>query len=151
MHAHNNFHDIIFYTVSMIKACFNYTTHSEGWRNINQTLSTTIIQPNTTSCDAKYLTDGEWHRFTGQAGTKLYTQCPDTKNICGTKSPGWVEENGENESGSIGVSKIALLHFNSHYCAADFGSVEIMDCGSFTTYKFLKIPYWSCDYGLCTM
>ena len=132
-----------------IEGCFNYTMHNESWRNINTNSS--IIQSNSTSCDAKFLREG-WHRFTGPAGTQLYTKCPNAKNICGTASPGWVEE-GENqkEAGSIGESRNAMLHFNSHYCAADFGSVEIMNCGGFNTYKFVKIPYWSCDYGLCTV
>lgn len=137
----------------MIKECVNYTEHNEGWRNINNINSSTI-QPNATSCDARYFLNGGWHRFIGHAGTKLYTHCPGTKNICGTASPGWIHEKQENEntrSRSTGESRVARLHFNSHYCAADFGSVEIMECGTFTTYKFLDIPYWSCDYGLCTV
>lgn len=136
--------------MSNIEGCFNYTMHNESWRNIN---SSSRIQPNSSSCDARYLRT-EWHRFTGAAGTKLHAKCPETNNKCGTANPGWIVDNKDQPFSNmlaIGESKKVMLHFNSLYCAADYGTVDVMECGGFVTYRFLYIPYWSCDYGLCTV
>ena len=134
-----------FLIVSKIEGCFNYTVHNESWRNINTNSS--AIQLNSTSCDAQFLREG-WHRFTGPAGTKLYTRCPNSRNRCGTASPGWVA--GGSYPSELGQSSSLTMHFHSFYCADDFGTVLVKNCGGFYTYKFQRIPYWSCNYGVCT-
>jgi len=92
-----------------------------------------------------------WHRFSaGNNGKTLYSgNCVSRVNgrRCGTKSPGWMV--GSHPT-IAGAQSNATLYFHSFYCADDFGSVEIRNCGNFFTYRFTKLPYWSCDYGVCT-
>jgi len=126
-----------------LDGCYNYRTHNESWRNIN---SIGGAQPNTTSCDAERLKDG-WHRFIGGAGSVLYGNNCVNGTRCGTRSPGWLIGSHPTISGA---KTNATLHFNSFYCADDFGLVDIRNCGNFFTYRFIKFPYWSCDYGVCT-
>ena len=120
---------------------------NDGWRNIINSSNSTI-QSNETSCDARYLREG-WHRFTGAAGTKLYSRCPNSGNRCGTRSPGWIADS--KYPTVLGESQRMKLHYHSFYCADDFGSVLVKNCGGFFTYKFDKIPYWSCNFGICTV
>ena len=134
-----------FFVVHSIEGCYNYTTHNDNWRNVNSNM---VVQPNTTSCDHKNLMTPGWHRFVGASGTRLHTKCPDSGNKCGTTSPGWVV--GEHPV-AVGETTKNTLYFHTFYCADDFGSVEIKNCGNFFSYRFTNIPVWSCDYGICTV
>lgn len=107
---------------------------------------TTIMQPNYTSCDPAMLRHG-WHRFIGMGGSKLADFCPGSHTRCGTRSPGWI--NGTHPTFYDGVVK-RNLQFYSHYCADDHGEVYVRNCGGFYTYRFGKMPYWSCNFGMCT-
>jgi len=123
----------IFVIVNTIEGCHNYTTHNESWRNVNNNM---VVQPNTTSCDNKKLMTNGWHRFIGASGTRLHTQCPNSVNKCGTASPGWVI--GEHPE-VFGKTTNNILHFHKFYCADDFGSVEIKNCGH---YKYSVLVLW---------
>ena len=131
--------------VSSLPGCTNYTLHNESWRHTVR--GSRAALSNNTSCDARNLRNG-WHRFSGKAGTKLFNTCPNRANICGTQSPGWVFGSHPSTPGAL---TNATLHFYSYYCADDSGKVYIRNCGKYFVYKFTSIPYWSCNYGLCTI
>ena len=130
-----------FHVVGHIEGCFNYTTHNDPWRHVWSRANNT-----NTTCDYRKLSTG-WHRFIGN-GTKLYNGSCVSIGKCGTRSPGWMRGSYPTV---IGAKVNATIHFHTYYCADDFGVVSIRNCGSFFTFKFTKLPYWSCNYGLCTI
>ncbi|XP_066922095.1 uncharacterized protein [Clytia hemisphaerica] len=131
--------------VSGIEGCTGYIKHNESWRNVH---SASTIQSNETSCDAHFLRAERWHRFTGSGGRIIYDKCPGSGNKCGTSNPGWLVGSHPTKLGEL---KTSMLHFHSFTCGDDFGTVGVKNCGDFYVYKFLKMPYWSCGYGLCTV
>ncbi|XP_057294911.1 uncharacterized protein LOC130623439 isoform X2 [Hydractinia symbiolongicarpus] len=149
--------------ISSLTECHNYTTHTEAWRKHyrfnatykpNTTVATFTTQGFTTTpfnytysyCDPRNLKNG-WHRFNGAAGTRLLDYCTGSRNRCGTPSPGWVY--GSHPTVEEGIVKRPLRFF-THYCADDSGEVLIRNCGNFYSYRFTKLPSWSCNYGVCT-
>uniref|UniRef100_A0A7M5WI73 Uncharacterized protein n=1 Tax=Clytia hemisphaerica TaxID=252671 RepID=A0A7M5WI73_9CNID len=138
--------NVVCQKVEEVEGCSNYTMHNESWRNVHHN---STIQSNETSCDARFLTTG-WHRFGGEAGTQLYNGCP-APGSCGTRSPGYLSQN---VSIPLGDSRPVRIYFRTFYCGDDYGTVVITNCARFYTYKFLpisSIPYWSCNYGVCTI
>lgn len=129
------------FLVSSIAECHNYALHRELWR-LNESRA---VQSNGISCDARTLKDS-WHRFDVGLGTKVLGNCTNSPNRCGTRSPGWMQGSHPTIDDGI-VSRI--LHFYSHYCADDHGEVLVRNCGHFYTYRFVNIPYWSCQFGIC--
>ena len=135
--------------VNKIEGCSNHTTHHEAWRNIRN--SSYTQQSHSVSCDYHFLKDG-WHRFTGSAGTKLYTGCPDYRNRCGTYYPAGIA--GGSYPQLPGQSSTLTLRFNTrnyqHYCYSYSGSVAVTNCGKFFIHKFNGIAWNSCNFGVCT-
>ena len=138
--------------MSEIEGCFNYTMHNEGWRNVNS--SNTTIQQNSTSCDVRYLREG-WHRFTGAAGTKIYT--PGSCKSCGTRNPGWVSHGlypsnpGESSILSLNFASRFDLRNNCDFVYRFSEAVVVRNCGDFYSHKFKTPPsQFGCEFRVCT-
>ena len=138
--------------MSEIEGCSNYTIHNEFRRNINS--SNSYNQLNSTSCDFRYLREG-WHRFTGAAGTIIYTQTPGSCNSCGTRNPGWISHGlypknpGQSSTLSMGITWDYYRH--NCYGFTEREPVVVRNCGDFYTYKFLSFPSWvNCGFRVCT-
>lgn len=140
---------LIIFLEPFFDGCNNYNFHDEPWRkltNKNQGLSS--LQLVRKSCDAVHLRSG-WHRFSSSLSNnngKLSSKCPGSRNHCGTARPGWVNGSYPVNYGEI---RTGTLQYYSFYCADDNGKVQIRNCGNFFVYKFIDIPYWSCEYGIC--
>ena len=121
---------------------------NQTWRRyIPGTLPQT---PLNISCDNKLVKNvSTWVRFSPESGGKLWDySCIESRNYCGVKYPGWLSTpHPDVEDGIV----TATLHFYSFYCASDAGLVSILNCGDYFVYNFISIPYWSCDFGLCTV
>ena len=76
----------------------------------------------------------------------LQNKCTDAQNRCVVKNPGWLDRS--HPTVYEGVVE-AQVYFYQFYCASDYGSVRVRNCGSYYVYQFTYLPYWSCDYGIC--
>ena len=136
---------MLYILVSAIEECNNYTEHTEAWRKYS---FNSTIEDNSTSCDATFLKHG-WHRFTGAAGTQLYSQCTYSGYRCGTRSPGWLL--GSHPSSPVDGVVNKYVRYYTYYCADGHAEIKIRNCGNFFVYNFHDLPYWSCNFGLCTI
>ena len=135
------------YLVSKIEGCSNYTTHNESWRNIGNYDG---YQPSSSvSCDYLFLRDG-WHRFTGPAGTRIYTGCPNSRHKCGKQYPGGVQSGSyPHLPGHFSTLKLGFRSYHGCYQGYTTGSVVVKNCGDFFIHKFNRIPN-QCWFGVCT-
>ncbi|XP_057294547.1 oncoprotein-induced transcript 3 protein-like [Hydractinia symbiolongicarpus] len=131
-------------TILTITECYNYTLHQESWR-LYELDNNSNDQTNQSSCDARNLKYG-WHRFDVGIGTKILSNWINAPNHCGTRSPGWLQGPHPEVDDDI-VSQ--NLRYYKHYCGDKHGEVLVRNCGNFYTYRFVNIPYWSCQFGIC--
>jgi hypothetical protein len=135
--------------VAKLPACSNVTHLREDWRSVNNTHTMQIG-----NCDSKRLGDG-WFRFSfedkaGQLGkpNKVHeSKCVESLNTCGGKFPGSIL--GEHPS-TAEVKVTRQIAFYSSYCNSDRAQVEITNCVDFFSYNFSYLPWYSCDYVICT-
>ena len=87
---------------------------------------------------------GKWHRFVGDAGTKMPTQCvPGFR--CGAALSGWLKDghptlaNGEVSS--------AVCFTRGGDCCKKSIDINVKDCGSYFIYKLQKVP--ACNLRYC--
>ncbi|XP_065664018.1 uncharacterized protein LOC100210520 isoform X3 [Hydra vulgaris] len=129
-------------------SCQNYVTLNQPWRRYNS--SSLPNTPLNISCDNMLAgNDSLWIRFSSENGGKLWdSKCIESQNYCGVKYPGWLSVSHPSVRDGLVTS---TLHFYSYYCASDVGLVKIINCNNYYVYNFVKIPYWSCDFGVCTV
>ena len=104
---------------------------------------------NTTACQRKHLVNTNWYRFKSIYGEEriLEDRCLNSTNRCGTVNPGWLL--GKHPTIQDGMVKMELKFFFI-YCGSTSGTVQVRNCGSFYIYNFISIPFWDCNYGVCT-
>ncbi|XP_065683052.1 uncharacterized protein LOC100210520 isoform X2 [Hydra vulgaris] len=128
--------------------CQNYVTLNQSWRRYSSSSLTST--PLNISCDNMLAgNDSLWIRFSSESGGKLWdSKCIESQNYCGVKYPGWLSVSHPSVSDGLVT---ATLYFYSYYCASDVGLVKIINCNNYYVYNFVTIPYWSCDFGVCTV
>ena len=77
----------------------------------------------------------------------LNTVVPTRHHYCGVKHPGYF--NQSHPSVEDGVKQMRI-HYYRFYCSGDYGTALVRNCASFFVYKLLYLPFWDCDYGICT-
>ena len=93
---------------------------------------------------------GKWHRFVGDAGTKMPTQCvPD--NRCGTVFSGWLK--GGHPTLADGEVSSDVCFNRQGDCCKESKKIKVKDCGSYYIYQLQKPPrcasrYCSTDWML---
>eukprot|EP00111_Clytia_hemisphaerica_P020369 TCONS_00060002-protein len=135
--------------LSQHKECTQYQSlENQRWRLVSNDNNNVTKQPDT-ACDRSLVSQTKWYRFIGASGFRLLDgdTCTNTMNQCGVRYPGWIR--GIHPTVYEGVLSMRV-HFYSAYCASDQGVVRVRNCGSYFVYNFVKFPYWSCEYGLCT-
>jgi len=127
--------------VSQQPACKDVQLLNQPWRSVNNS------RIEIGNCDSSRFQTG-WWRFDGPAGNKiLESKCVNGLNKCGGKYPGYIigDHPGPNQMQATGE-----LKFFSSYCNSDRAEVDIFNCGSFYSYKFKLMPWYSCDFVICT-
>ena len=104
---------------------------------------------NPLACHRKSLVNDNWFRFKSAFGEEkvLEDRCVNSTHRCGVVNPGWLL--GKHPKVEDGVVKMELKFFFS-YCGSTAGVVQVRNCGNFFAYNFLSIPFWDCNYGICT-
>ena len=111
-------------------------------------LNNTIVDPS--SCQRQTLVNENWYRFQSIHGNEklLENRCLNDTQRCGVSNPGWLL--GSHPKPEDGVVKMELKFFFS-YCGSTAGIVQVKNCdGDFFIYNFVSIPFWDCNYGVCT-
>ena len=86
-------------------------------------------------CDRDTLENGQWYRFTGDAGAMMATYCIPHLS-CNAHMAGWI--NGSLPLlFSIPVSSTVCFHWNQNCCYISYRA-EIMKCWGFYVYKLQK-------------
>ena len=123
---------------SLADGCYNYTNLTNANRNRNY--DTPLHGPSL--CDDK-LIEG-WHRFVGDAGTKM----PTTSVLaykCGTDRPGWL--NGAHPTVEDGKVKRKVCFSDlSTDCKGEI-NIVVKNCGSFYIYYLHKTL--NCSWRYC--
>ena len=97
-------------------------------------------------CDQRDPTLPGWFRFTGAAGDRMPTKCPETKR-CGTHAPGWLNGNHPSVAEGI-VSREVCYHWGN--CCRWKNKINVKNCGAFYVYELQKPPACSLRYcGKC--
>ena len=124
-----------------VPECNNYTTLFQPWRLVNHT-----SRKPSHVCDRNMTRNGTWYRF--DESKILEHGCPNkTAHYCGVKYPGYFNET--HPSVEDGVTKMRI-HYYRFYCAGDYGTAYVRNCAGFYVYKFTYLPFWDCEYGICT-
>ena len=124
-----------------VPECNNYTTLFDTWRRVNHNISK---PPG--SCDRNLTSNSTWYRF--DEARVLEHGCPNTTSLyCGVKHPGFF--NQTHPSVEDGVKQMRI-HYYRYYCSGDYGTAFVRNCAGFYVYKFSYLPFWDCDYGICT-
>ena len=115
---------------SLADNCYNYTNLTESDRKSNY--RTPLNGPS--RCDKELINIGGWHRFVGDAGTKMpTTRVPAYR--CGTDWSGWLDgahptvEDGE-------VLRDVCGSDRSTGCQLTL-KISVKNCGSYFIYKLL--------------
>ncbi|XP_022797785.1 uncharacterized protein LOC111336033 [Stylophora pistillata] len=93
-------------------------------------------------CDQRDPTLPGWFRFTGAAGDRMPTKCPETKR-CGTHAPGWLNGNHPSVAEGI-VSREVCYHWGN--CCRWKNKINVKNCGAFYVYELQKPPACSLRY-----
>jgi len=126
--------------VSQLPSCKGPKMMDSSFRSVNNTVN------KIGNCDSRDLTNSTWYRFNG--GQKIVqTTCVNGLNRCGGKFPGYIT--AEHPT-SQEITKTVDLFFYSSYCQSDRAKVEISNCGDYYTYRFHFMPWYSCDFTVCT-
>lgn len=130
-----------YFLVKDLPECNNYTTLYDPWRRINHNIS----RPSN-SCDSSLVGNNTWYRFDE---SKIFEHsCPNTtSHYCGVQHPGYFVDT--HPSVGDGVKQMRI-HYYRFYCSGDYGTAFVRNCASFYVYKFPYLPFWDCDYGICT-
>lgn len=128
-------------SVKDIPECNNYTILYDPWRRVNHTIS----KPSD-HCDSNLTSNNTWYRFDE---SQIYEHsCPNTTSYyCGVKYPGYF--NQSHPSIEDGVKQMRI-HYYRFYCSGDYGTALVRNCAGFFVYKFSYLPFWDCEYGICT-
>ena len=140
-HFQNPFVVITIFLVEDILECSNHTTLFDTWRRVNHNIS----KPSG-NCDRDLVSNTSWYRF--EESKILEHRCPNTtSHYCGVKHPGYFNES--HPAVEDGVKQMRI-HYFRFYCSGDYGTALVRNCAGFFVYKFLYLPFWDCDYGICT-
>ena len=124
-----------------VPECNNYTTLFDTWRRVNHNISKPSGR-----CDRNLTSNSTWYRF--DEARVLEHGCPNTTSLyCGVKHPGFF--NRTHPSVEDGVKQMRI-HYYRYYCSGDYGTAFVRNCAGFYVYKFSYLPFWDCDYGICT-
>ena len=87
---------------------------------------------------------GKWHRFVGDAGTKMPTRCV-LGFRCGAALSGWLKD-GHPTLANGEVSSAVCFTGDGDCCKKSIG-INVKDCGSYFIYKLQKVP--ACNLRYC--
>ena len=94
-------------------------------------------------CDQRDVALPGWFRFTGAAGDRMPTKCPETKR-CGTHASGWL--NGKHPSVADGIVSREVCYHWSKNCCRRKNKINVKNCGAFYLYELQKPPACSLRY-----
>lgn len=103
------------------------------------------IDRRNTYCETDNITNNQWYRFTGDAGTMMAPYCIP-QSTCNTQMSGWINGGGHPVIAYETVTRTACMHGHSSCCSTSY-TVEIRNCSGFYVYK-LKQPN-GCDQRYC--
>ena len=86
---------------------------------------------------------GKWHRFVGDAGTKMPTQCVPGYR-CGTVLSGWLQ--GGHPTLADGEVSSEVCFTRGGDCCKKSIDINVKDCGSYFIYKLRKPPACALRY-----
>ena len=129
------------FLVKGVPECNNYTILYDPWRRVNNTIS----KPSG-HCDRNLTGNNTWYRFDG---SKIYEHsCPNTtSHYGGVKYPGYFTQSHPRAKVRV---KQMRIHYYRVYCSGGYGTALVRNCAGFYVYKFPYLPFWDCDYGICT-
>ena len=86
-------------------------------------------------CDRDTLKNGQWYRFTGDAGVMMANYCIPHLS-CNTHMAGWINGSHPMRTYQL-VSTNVCFHWNQNCCYISY-PVEVMKCFGFYVYKLQK-------------
>lgn len=118
--------------------CFAYTNLAESTRLVTHT-----------SCchDDNSLTSG-WHRFTGNAGTRLATSPLSQSYACGGNYPGWWNGTLPTKRGSTTMGNVCFYQGTST-CDSTLSPISATNCGDYYVF-YLIAPKCCGNFRYCS-
>ena len=115
--------------------------HWQNYQNLSDAKRKHDYETQDAKCDS---TLNGWHRFQGDAGTKMVTTCP-SMNRCDASFPVWLS--GIHPTVAEGtVSRTVCINKYSR-CGISF-PIKVKNCSSYYIYKL--IPLTDCDARYCS-
>ena len=113
---------------------------------------------NLTDADRKYghgTTGGQkcddalhgWHRFLGDAGRKMMTECPSI-NKCGATYSVWLNDDHPAVAQGSVKKKVCIRRSEPGDCCADSFLITVKNCGSYFIYELLTTGF-DCEFRYC--
>ena len=96
-------------------------------------------------CDDDNITDNQWYRFTGDAGTMMATYCIP-QSTCNTEMTGWISGGDHPSTAYETVTRSVCMHWGASCCYTSY-PVDIRNCSGFYVYKLQKPT--SCSQRYC--
>ena len=94
-------------------------------------------------CDRSLSSLNSWHRFEGQAGTRMPTSAVAV-NRCGTHASGWLSQPHPRKEDGVVVRKVCF-NWSGNRCRWN-ANIRVRNCGAFYVYYLVTTPVCSLRY-----
>ena len=94
-------------------------------------------------CDRSLSSVNSWHRFEGQAGTRMPTSAVAI-NRCGTHASGWLSQPHPRKEDGVVVRKVCF-NWSGNRCRWNV-NIRVRNCGAFYVYYLVTTPVCSLRY-----
>lgn len=132
------FHNICCLPFSAPVECSKYTVLNTADRASGSFLR------GSAKCDRSLSSLNSWHRFEGQAGTRMPTSAVAV-NRCGTHAPGWLSQPHPRKEDGVVVRKVCF-NWSGNRCRWNV-NIRVRNCGAFYVYYLVTTP--GCSYRYC--